>query len=341
MLWSLAVVWAVVTVTFAIDELLPGDPARMAAGPQATAADVARIRRTLDLDRPAPVRYFRFWRRLVHLGPSSAAPSAEDAHATCDVVLPMGSASLHLDLGKSFQMQQPVVAVVGPRVGRTLALAMGAIFVQLAAGLVLGTMAASRKGSWLDRLLVSGSLTGLSVPTFLIALGLQYVVAYRLRWLPLDGFGATPAQHLRSLVLPSLTLGIYGAAYYTRLVRDEVATLLAAPWVRTARAKGASAFGVLVVHALRNGLVPVATIAGLDFGNLVGGAIVTETVFRWPGLGELSVHATLNRDGPVIAACVIVTSVAVVLANLLTDALYAKLDPRVGAGQSSQPTKPL
>jgi peptide/nickel transport system permease protein len=339
LVWSLAVVWAVVTVTFAIDELLPGDPARMAAGPQATATDVARIRRTLDLDRPALARYASFWRRLVHLGPSGAAPSADDVHATCAVVLSLGGSSLHVDLGKSFQMQQPVVAVVGPRVGRTLALAMGAIFVQLAAGLSLGTMAAARKGSWLDRALVSGSLTGLSVPTFLIALGLQYVVAYRLRWLPLDGFGATPWQHLRSLVLPSLTLGIYGAAYYTRLVRDEVASLLAAPWVRTARAKGASALGVLVVHALRNGLVPVATIAGLDFGNLVGGAIVTETVFRWPGLGELSVHATSNRDGPVIAACVIVTSVAVVLANLLTDALYTRLDPRVRSGQPEPPRR--
>jgi peptide/nickel transport system permease protein len=331
--WSVAVVWAVVTITFVLDAVVPGDPARMVAGPQASVADVARIRQTMGLDRPAPVRYALFWRRLVHLGPSTVHRDPEDPHSTCAVVLPLGPAALHVDLGKSFQMRQPVVDVVVPRLGRTMALAFAALFVQLAIGLFSGTLAAARKGSWLDRTLVTASLFGLSAPTFLIGLGLQYVVAYRLRWLPLDGFGATALDHVRSIVLPALTLGIYGAAYYTRLVRDEVAGLLTAPWVRTARAKGASEAAVLVVHALRNGLVPIATIAGLDFGALLGGAIVTETVFRWPGLGELSVRATLNRDGPVIAACVIVTSVAVVAANLLADAAYARLDPRVSASR--------
>ncbi len=338
--WSVAIVWAVVTITFVIDSLVPGDPARMAAGPQATVADVARIRQTLGLDRPAPVRYALFLRRLVHLGPQGAARGDGEAHATCAVVVPLGGASVHLDLGKSFQMQMPVVAIVAPRVGRTLALAVVALLIQLTLGISLGTMAAARRGSWLDRTLVTGSLVGLSAPTFLIALGLQYVVAYRLRWLPLDGFGATPWDHLRCIVLPALTLGIYGAGYYTRLVRDEVAGLLSAPWVRTARAKGATPAGALVTHVLRNGLVPVATVAGLDFGSLLGGAVVTETVFRWPGLGELSVRATLHRDGPVIAASVIVTSVAVVAANLLSDLANAHLDPRVrevAEGASERP----
>jgi peptide/nickel transport system permease protein len=327
--WSVGVLWAVVTITFVIDAVLPGDPARMAAGPQASAADVARIGRTLGLDRPAPVRYVLFWRRLVHVGPSVVGREPGDPHATCAVVGAIGGAALHVDLGKSFQMRQPVVDVVVPRLGRTMALACAALLVQLAIGLLSGTLAAARKGSWLDRALVSGGLVGLSLPTFLIALGLQYVVAYRLRWLPLDGFGVSMLDHVRCVVLPALTLGIYGAAYYTRLVRDEVAALLTTPWVRTARAKGASGASVLFVHALRNGLLPVVTMAGLDFGALLGGAIVTETVFRWPGIGELSVRATMNRDGPVLAACVIVTSVAVVAANLIADALCTRLDPRL------------
>jgi peptide/nickel transport system permease protein len=327
--WSLAVVWAVVTLTFVLDAFAPGDPARMAAGPQASAADVARIRRTLDLDRPAPARYALFWRRLVHLGPSTVQRDPDRPHATCAIVVPFGATSLHIDLGKSLQLGQPVVDVVGPRLERTMALASAALLVQLAIGIFSGTLAAWRKGSWLDRGLVSAGLVGLSLPTFVIALALQYVVAYRLRLLPLDGFGVTPLDHLRCIVMPALTLGVYGAAYYTRLVRDEVAGLLTTPWIRTARAKGATERGVLVVHALRNGLLPVATMAGLDFGALLGGAVVTETVFRWPGIGELSVHATLGRDGPVIAACVIVSAVAVVVANLLADAVCARLDPRV------------
>jgi peptide/nickel transport system permease protein len=282
----------------------------------------------LGLDRPVPVRYVVFWRHLVHLGPRSVDPSSE-SHASCAVVVPLGDASVHVDLGKSFQLRQPVVDAVGARLPRTLALAIAALAVQLLLGVASGTLAASRPGSWLDRGLVSAGVLGVSAPTFLIALALQYMVAYRLRWLPLDGFGETPADHARCLVLPALTLGLYGGAYYTRLVRDEVAGLMRSGWARTARAKGLPGWRVLVVHALRNGLLPVATAVALDFGGLLGGAVVTETVFRWPGLGDLGVKAMRNRDGPVIVACVIVTSLAVVLANLLADLAYGRLDPRV------------
>jgi peptide/nickel transport system permease protein len=335
--WSLGVVWAVVSLTFVLDAVVPGDPARMVAGPQASAADVAHIRRTLGLDRPPAQRYVAFWRHLVHLGPNVRDRDPESRHATCAIALPLGPASVHVDLGKSFQLRQPVVEVIAPRFLRTMTLASAALFVQLAMGVLTGTLAAARKDTWVDRLLVTGGLVGLSAPTFLIALVLQYVLAYRLRWLPFDGFGTSPLDHARCIVLPAVTLGIYGGAYYTRLVRDEVASLLTAPWVKTARAKGAGSGTVLVVHALRNGLLPIATLAGLDFGSLLGGAIVTETVFRWPGLGELSVRATLNRDGPVIAACVIVTSVAVVGANLVADIAYTRLDPRVRGPLSGLP----
>jgi peptide/nickel transport system permease protein len=327
--WSLFVVWAVVSIAFAVNTFVPGDPARMVAGVQARPADVARIRTQLGLSDPPLVQYVHFWRRLVHLGPRVIDPKADPSHATCAVLLPLGEAGLHVDLGKSFQKRQPVVDLVATRLPRTLALALAGMLVQLVLGLGTGVLAASRRGSWLDRSLVGTSLLGISAPTFLIALVLQYVFARGLGWLPLDGFGDTLAEHARCLVLPALTLGIYGAAYYTRLVRDEMVVLLHQDWVRTARAKGLSTAQVVLRHGLRNALLPIVTAVGLDFGTLMGGAVVTETVFRWPGLGELSVKALLDRDGPVILACVVVTSMAIVAANVVVDALYTRLDPRV------------
>jgi peptide/nickel transport system permease protein len=327
--WSVFVVWAVVSIAFAVNTVLPGDPARLVAGAQARPADVARIRTQLGLDRPPLVQYALFWERLVHVGPSAIDAKRDPAHATCAVVVPLGSSAVHLDLGKSFQMRQPVVDVIATRLPRTFALAVAGLLVQLLLGIATGVAAAVRRGSWLDRILVGTSLLGISAPTFLIALLLQYVLAYELRWLPLDGFGKTFAEHARGIVLPALTLGIYGAAYYTRLVRDEMSVLLQQDWVRTARAKGLRPWQVVVRHGLRNALVPIATAAGLDFGALMGGAIVTETVFRWPGLGQLSVNAVLNRDGPILLACIVVTSLAIVASNLLVDLVYARLDPRV------------
>jgi len=323
--WSLGVVWAVVSIAFAVNVLLPGDPARMVAGPQARPADVARIREQLGLDRPPAVQYVRFWTRLVHVGP----PARDDAHPSCAIVATLGRSALHVDFGKSFQMRQPVVDVIAVRMPRTLLLAVAGVLVQLLLGVSTGTLAAVRRGSWIDRAVVGTSLLGISAPTFLIALLLQVTVARELRWLPLDGFGTTLGDHVRCLVLPALTLGFYGAAYYTRLVRDEMRSLLDADWVRTARAKGLPAWRVVSRHALRNALVPIVTAVGLDFGALMGGAIVTETVFRWPGLGELSVKAMLDRDGPVIVACVIVTSVAIVGTNVVVDMVYGLLDPRI------------
>lgn len=329
--FSLVVVWAVVSIAFAVNTLLPGDPARMVAGPQARPADVARIAGQLGLDRPALVQYALFWKRLVHIGPHVVDRGANPEHASCAPVVPLGPWAIHLDFGKSFQMRQPVVDLVLSRFPRTFALAMAGVFVQLLLGVATGVAAATSRGSWVDRFLVGASLLGISAPTFLIALSLQYVLAYELRWLPLDGFGSNLGEHARCLVLPALTLGIYGAAYYTRLTRDEMSVLLRSGWVRTARAKGLAPWRVTVLHALRNALVPIVTAMGLDLGALMGGAIVTETVFRWPGLGELSVKAMLNRDGPVILACVTVTSVAIVASNLLVDLTYSKLDPRVTA----------
>jgi peptide/nickel transport system permease protein len=332
--WGLFVVWCVVSITFVVENLLPGDPARMVAGAQARPADLARIRERLGLGRPLPAQYERFWTRLVHVGPKAVDREGEGWHSSCAVLVPLGGArAIHVDFGKSFQMSQPVVDIIATRLPRTFALALAAMALQLLLGVGTGVLAALRRGSWIDRLLVGTSLLGVSAPTFLIAFGLQLVFARELRWLPLDGYGIGWPEHARCMVLPALTLGVYGAAYYTRLVRDEMSVLIQRDWVRTARAKGLSSWRIVVRHALRNALVPIVTAVGLDFGALMGGAIVTETVFRWPGLGELSVRAMLNRDGPVIAACVIVTSVAVVASSVVVDLVYGWLDPRVTAPQ--------
>ena len=196
-------------------------------------------------------------------------------------------------------------------------------------GVTAGVVAATKKRKTADRVAVGLSLLGVSAPTFVIGLLLQWLFAFKLRLFPIDGYGETPAEHAASLVLPAITLGVFGAAYYTRIVRDEMIGELSHDYVRTARAKGLSKASVVVRHALRNALMPIVTIFGLEVGTLVGGAIVTESVFRWPGIGSLSVNAMLDRDGPLIMGCVVVTSAAVVLSNLAVDLAYALLDPRI------------
>ncbi len=188
-------------------------------------------------------------------------------------------------------------------------------------------MAAARRGTVWDEGAIGLALVGISAPTFLLGLMLQYIFAYRLGVLPFDGDGSTPAEHLQALVLPAATLGVFGSALYARLVRDELSGILGQDYVRTARAKGASPLRVLLVHGLRNALV--VTIAALELGALLGGAIVTEKVFRWPGVGQLAVEALLNRDAPVIFGTVLFTSAAVVTATLVLDLVYVVLDPRL------------
>ncbi len=323
LVWAVFVVWAAVTLAFLVNFALPSDPARMVAGPQARPADVARIRAELGLDRSLPVQYARFMGRLVHFGPSEIAKGDQD-HASCAAVL----WRLHVDLGKSYQQRRPVVTILVERLPRTLFLAVAAALVQVAFGVLAGVIAAARKKTAIDHLTVSASLIGVSAPTFVIGLFLQWLLAYRLRLLPLDGYGESLTEHLSSVVLPALTLGIFGAAYYTRMVRDEMIDQLSQDYVRTAAAKGLSRRAVVVRHALRNALTPIVTILGLEVGTLVGGAIVTESIFRWPGIGSLSVTAMLDRDGPVVMGCVIVTSVAVVISTIAVDLAYGFLDPR-------------
>ncbi len=325
LLSALLIVWAVTTVSFVISHVLPSDPARLVAGPQARPADVARIRTQLGLDRPIVIQYAHYLARLAHVGPTVADGAPVDpSHASCATVGP-----LHVDLGTSYQQRRPVVAILADRLPRTVFLGLAALVVQLALGVGAGVLAAAKRGSMLDHTAVGLSILGVSTPTFLLGVGLQFLLAHKLRLLPLDGFGRTFGEHAASIVLPALTLGIFGAAYYTRLVRDEMLDVLHDDHVRTARAKGLPERTVLTRHVLRNALLPLVTVVGMDLGALVGGAVVAEHLFRWPGVGALSVTAILDRDSPLIMGVVLVTSTAVVLANMLVDGVYALVDPRL------------
>lgn len=325
LLWGIFVVWATVSLAFLVERALPSDAARMVAGPQAPPAAVAAVRKELGLDQPLRVQYVKFLSHLLHFGPSEI-PKGDKQHGTCGNLGP-----LHVDLGRSYQQRRPVTTIIAERFPRTLLLAVGAATVQALLGVLAGTIAAAKKRRLADHLAVSGSLLGVSAPTFVSGLLMQWLFAYRLKLLPLDGFGETNAEHLVSLILPAVTLGMFGAAYYTRLVRDEMIDQLNQDYVRTARAKGLSGAAVVVKHALRNALMPIVTVLGLELGTLIGGAIVTEQLFRWPGLGSLSVGAMLDRDGPLVMGCVIVTSLAVVSSTIAVDFAYSLLDPRVRA----------
>jgi peptide/nickel transport system permease protein len=327
--WAAIIVLGVTSLSFFIALVLPGDPARMLVGPQASAKEVAEARKLYGLDEPLGVQYGRFVSRLVHRGPDPIDKKRDEAHRSC---APLGI-GLHIDLGYSFTYQRPVAELLQKKAPRSLELALAAVCVQAILGLSLGVFAASRRGSRWDEASIGVTLLGISAPTFLLGLLLQYVLAYKLRVLPYDGYGDTPAEQLRSLVLPALTLGIFGSALYARLTRDELGSLLAQDFIRTARAKGASGARVLVVHALRNALVPLVTVLALELGALIGGAVVTETLFRWPGIGQMAVTALLNRDGPVIVGTVLFTSAVVVVTTLALDLLYVALDPRIRAAR--------
>lgn len=320
--WSIVTLWAVVTVTFFVYSVLPSDPAQAIAGPQARPADVARIRSELGLDRPIPERYARYVRGLVRLR-SSTRSSDED---TALWLGPVG-----IDLGVSYLKHRPVVALLGRALPPTLLLGAFALFVEVFIATSAGVLAAVRRNTLLDWGVVTLSLIGISAPTFVTGLLLQYLFAEGLRLLPLDGYGTTPLEKLSAAILPGLTLGLFGAASSTRLVREEMIGLLGTDYVRTARAKGQRPFAVVVRHALRNALVPLVTVLGLSMGGLIGGAIVTEKLFRWPGLGALAVDAIIERDGPVVMGVVMILSSVVIGSNLLVDFAYLLLDPRTRA----------
>jgi peptide/nickel transport system permease protein len=281
-------------VTFAFIYLIPADPARALAGPHASASTIASIRHQLGLDRPIVVQYANYaWR------------------------------ALHGDFGYSFQSHQPVLEAIAARLPATAALAVAGIICELLIGLPVGLLAALRRGGWFDH--VSGIIliAGVALPPFWIGLLLLYVFAYIIPIFPLSGEGPN------ALVLPAITLGIAGAAYYARLLRDSVSRILHEDYVRTARAKGCSTRRVIVRHVLRNAILAVVTMVGMDLGYFLGGVVLVEAVFGWPGIGLQAYQAISYLDIPMIDGTVFVAASAVVVANFLVDISYLVINPQV------------
>ena len=294
---SLPVLAVVVTSIFLLIHLIPGDPVVQMLGEGAKPADVEEIRHRLGLDQPLHIQYATYWQRLVRG-----------------------------DLGTSFKFNIPVADVLKTRYPATLWLALISLVVAISIAVPAGVTAAVNRGRWPDRLLGSVTLVGLSFPNFALGPVLILIFSIQAGWLPVSGRDS-PASYL----LPAITLGTSMAAILTRMVRSSMLEQLSSDYMRTARAKGLSEGAVLYRHALPNGLIPVVTVIGLQFGALLAGAIITETIFSWPGLGRLTVEAIHARDYPLLQGCVLSIALTYVLVNFLTDLGYSLLDPRIRA----------
>jgi peptide/nickel transport system permease protein len=292
---SVFILFGVTVITFALAFLVPADPVRMIAGRSATPATVENIRHQLGLDRPLPEQYARYVTRLVHG-----------------------------DLGRSYMQRTEVSTLIASRLPATLLLMAGAIFFELLIGLTAGIWAATRRGHFSDQAVMVASFVGVSAPQFLVGLLLLYVFANLLNLFPLGGYG-----DLHHLVLPALTLGIGGGGWYSRVMRSSMADVLRQDYIRTARAKGLKERKVVLVHALRNAILPVAAMVGLDIGIFMSGAVVVESVYGWPGIGQLAWQAIQVIDIPIIMGVTLTAAVAIVLGNLLADLVTPFIDPRV------------
>jgi len=282
-------------VTFCLSFLIPADPVRMIAGRSATPETVESIRRQLGLDRPLPVQYASYVTKLVHG-----------------------------DLGRSYVQKTEVAILIQSRLPATLLLMAGAIFFEVLIGIPAGIFAATRRGRPADRGIMVVSFAGVSTPQFVVGLLLLYVFAYLLGWFPLSGYGT-----LNHLVLPALTLGIAGGGWYSRMMRSSMVEVLRHDYIRTARAKGLSEGKVILVHGLRNAVLPVIAMIGLDVGIFMSGAVVVESVYGWPGIGQLAWQAIQRIDIPIIMGVTLVAAVAIVLGNLLADLIAPLVDPRI------------
>jgi peptide/nickel transport system permease protein len=293
-------VWFVVTATFVMTAAIPADPAAALLGPHATEDALARVRAHYCLDRGIVQQYGCWLDRVAHG-----------------------------DLGDSYRSKRPVTAIIADRIWPTAQLALAAIVLQLVLGVPLGIIAATRRGRWPDLAANLVGLVGQSAPPFFVGTVLLYLLAYRWGWFPLSGYGGPGWDRLAHLVLPAMTLAAVGVAYYARVLRSELVDVLREDYVRTARAKGLPERAVIGRHALRNALGPLVALIGLDLGVLLGGAVVIEVIFAWPGLGREILQATLEVDIPLIIGVVLITAVAIAIANLLVDLAAPWLDPRL------------
>jgi peptide/nickel transport system permease protein len=294
-LLALPALWLILTMVFLLAHIVPGDPVLGMLGEGARAEDVQQLRHTLGLDLPIAEQYARYL-----------------------------AGAVRGNLGESIRFQQPVASVVVSHYPATLELAFFSLLVCAAIGVPAGLFAAQHRGTTADHAAGLFTLFGLSVPNFALGPVLILVFSVILGWLPVSGRGG-----ISHLLLPAITLGAALAAILTRMVRTSVIEELSSDYVRTARAKGLTESAVLFRHAFRNALIPILTILGLQFGTLLAGTIVTETIFSWPGIGRLSVQAIEARDYPLLQGCILLIAVSYVVVNLLTDVVYALVDPRV------------
>jgi len=292
---SFAIILGITLITFSLSFLIPADPVRMLAGRSATQETVENIRHQLGLDQPYPVQYFRYLSRLVQG-----------------------------DMGRSFKQKTEVTELIRSRLPATLLLMAGAIFFELLIGIPAGIIAASRRGSKTDSTLMILSFAGVSAPQFVVGLIMLYVFAYKLGWFPLGGYGT-----LGHLVLPALTLGITGGGWYSRMMRSNMIDVLYQDYIRTAKAKGARKRRILLVHALRNAALPIIAMIGLDIGFFMAGAVVVESVYGWPGIGQLAWQAIQVIDIPIIMGVTMVAAVSIVVGNFLADLVMPIVDPRL------------
>jgi peptide/nickel transport system permease protein len=300
---TIPVMGVVAIAVFGLLHFTPGDPAVIIAGDYATADDIARIRTRLGLDRPF-LTQVGIWVGQVARG----------------------------DLGTSIFSGLPVSTLIAQRLGATVSLTLLAMLVSVGVGVPLGVIAAWKQGSWVDRVVMIFAVSGFSMPVFWLGFVLVYVFAISLAWLPVQGYQPLASglwPFLRHLILPALTLSVVYMALIARMTRASVQGVLGADYIRTAFAKGLPPRAVLVTHALKNASLPIVTIIGIGFALLIGGAVVTESVFAIPGLGRLTVDAIIRRDYPVIQGVILLVSGVYVLINLAIDCLYVVLDPRI------------
>jgi len=295
LLMAVPTIFGVVLIVFLMVRLLPGDPALVIAGEQATKEEVERIRHELGLDKPIHEQFFIFIGKL-----------------------------LQGDLGRSVRSKHPVVEDLIWYFSNTLQLAVGAIIFATVIGVIAGVISATKPYSLLDHAITFGSLFGISMPIFWFGLLLQLFFAVWLGWFPAAGMGS-----IKHAVLPTITMGLFSLANIMRITRSSMLESLSKAYVKTAMAKGLKNRTVIYKHALLNALIPIITIVGLQFGTLLAGAVLTETVFAWPGIGRLLVDSILARDYPVVQGAVLLIAVVFILVNLVTDILYAYVDPRV------------
>lgn len=292
---GIPILFLVVTTVFFAFRLIPGDAARILAGDEAPIERVEQIRRELGLDQPVLVQYGAYLTGI-----------------------------LRGDLGVSFSSRRPVSVEIGTRFWNTFSLALAAIGLATVVGIILGVLSALFRGTLVDHGVTVVALLGISVPVFWLGLLMMQLFSVELGWLPAAGHGTW-----RHFVMPTITLSVFSIAFITRMTRSSLLETIAQDYVRTARAKGVKERLVLLLHSLRNALLPVTIVVGLRFGYMVGGAVITEEVFAWPGLGRLLILAVGQRDIPLVQGLLLVFATSFVLVNLLVDLLYAFLDPRI------------